>query len=66
MKPFIQMTDEEFMKGLFNEMNYLSPEQLLNFPFIGEILTEQLHDAVVSQWETNEELPFANIEESTI
>lgn len=66
MKPFTQMTDEEFMKGLYNEIANLSPEKLLNVYGVKELLTEQLDDAIVSQWETKQELPFANNEESTI
>lgn len=66
MKPFIQMTDEEFMKGLYHEIVNLSPEKLLDIYGVNDILTEQLHDSIVSQWETKQELPFANTDETTI
>lgn len=52
-----QMTDEEFMKDLYNEITNLSPEMLLNIYGVKDIITEQLHDAIVSQWETKQKLP---------
>lgn len=66
MKALNQMTDEEFMKGLYDEIIKLSPEKLLNVYGINEILVEQLHDAIVSQRETKQELPFANADETTL
>ncbi len=66
MKPFIQMTDEEFMKGLYNEIVNLSPKELLKIYGVENIITEQLNDAIISQWETKQELPFAHTDESTI
>jgi hypothetical protein len=66
VKPFIQMTDEEFMKGLYNEIVNLSPKELLKIYGVENIITEQLNDAIISQWETKQELPFAHTDESTI
>lgn len=66
MVDYSQMTDEEFTKGLFGEISNLSPDKLLEFPGINEMLTEHLHDAIVTQWETKEELPFANVDETTL
>ena len=66
MKPFVQMTDEEFMKGLYNEIVNLSPKKLLKIYGVENVITEQLNDAIVSQWETKQELPFAHTDETTI
>lgn len=66
MNDYSQMTDEEFTKGLFGEISNLSPNRLLEFPGVNEILTEHLHDVIVTQWETKEELPFAVMGEATL
>jgi hypothetical protein len=66
MQPYHQMSDEEFMKNLYYELANLSPIELLNIYGVKEIIEEQLNDTVVSQWEHPQELPFANIEETTI
>lgn len=66
MTDYSQMTDEEFTKGLFGEISNLSPDKLLEFPGVHEMLTEHLHDAIITQWTTQEELPFATIGETTL
>ena len=66
MVDYSQMTDEEFTKRLFGEISNLSPDQLLEFPGIHEILSEHLHEAIVTQWTIQEELPFANVGESML
>lgn len=72
MKLFTQMTDEEFLQSLFNEIENLSPEMLLSIHgvtirdtpstvvLIKEVLTEQLEDAVVSQWEAQQKFSSSN------
>lgn len=60
MKPFTQMTDEEFLQSLYNEIENLSPEVLLSIHGVKEVLTEQLEDAVVSQWETQQKFSSSN------
>jgi hypothetical protein len=54
------------MKNLYYELANLSPIELLNIYGVRDIIEEQLNDTVVLQWEQPQELPFANIDETTI